>query len=81
MTPSGTRGLLRAWCEARPAEEAAGELYEAMVDDEDPDLWRLGLEALSMIEQNVAEHAVRHLLSHPGLGPLATTLLGRQNRQ
>jgi hypothetical protein len=48
------------------------ELCEAILDDDDRDVWRLGLEALAMIARVVAVPAVRRLRSHPGLRPLAT---------
>ncbi len=75
MEPEDARGHLLAWCEARPAEEAAAELCEAMVDDDDPAVWELGFEALAMIDRAVAETAVRALRSRPGLRPMATAWL------
>jgi len=78
MEPDDARDHLSAWCAARPAEEAAAELCEAMVDDEDPDVWDLGFEALDMIDRAVAEPAVRRLRSHRGLRPRAAEWLRRQ---
>ena len=53
MEPAEASAHLLAWCQARPAHEAADELCEAMLDDEDPDVWGLGLEALAMIDPAV----------------------------
>jgi hypothetical protein len=75
MDTADARDHLRAWCAARPGDEAAAELCEALVDDDDPDVWNLGFEALGMIDRAVAEPAVRRLRSHPGLRPLATAWL------
>ncbi len=75
MEPAEASAHLLAWCQARPGQEAADELCEAMLDDEDPDMWHLGLEALAMIDPAVAEPAVRRLRSHSGLRPLATEWL------
>jgi hypothetical protein len=80
MEPAEARAHLLAWCQARPADEAADEVCDAMLDDEDPDVWRLGLEALAMIDPAVAEPAVRRLQSHSGLRPLATKWLRRHGR-
>lgn len=77
MDLAEARGHLLAWYQARPAEEAAAELCEAMLHDEDPDVWRLGLEALAMIDPAVAGPAVRRLRSHSGLGSLAAEWLRR----
>ncbi|CAN5286767.1 hypothetical protein BH18ACT4_BH18ACT4_04520 [soil metagenome] len=77
MEPADARAHLLAWCAARPAEEAAAELCEAMLDDDDRDVWDLGFEALALIDRAVAEPAVRRLRSHPGLRPLATAWLRR----
>lgn len=68
---------LRAWCSARAADEAADELGEAMLDDDDPDLWLLGLEALTMLDPQAATPVVKWLQAHPGLEPLATAWLRR----
>ncbi len=75
---------LLAWCQARSAEEAADELCEAMLDDDDddhdPDVWRLGLEALAMIDPAVAEPAIRRLRSRPGLRSLIAESERRHGR-
>lgn len=73
--PDDARADLLAWTQARPAEDAAKELCEAMLDDDNPDLWRLGLEALSMLDPGVARPAARRLQAQPGLGRLATEWL------
>jgi len=65
--PADASDHLLAWCRARPADEAADELCQAMLDEEDHGVWRLGLEALGMLEPAVAESAIRRLRSHPGL--------------
>jgi len=65
--PAEASGHLLAWCQARPADEAAEELCEAMLDEDDPGVWGLGLEALEMLEPVVAEPAIRRLRAHPGL--------------
>ncbi len=72
MEPAEATGHLLAWCQVRSADEAADELCEAMLDDDDPDVWRLGLEALAMIDPAVAEPAIRRLRPRPGLRPLVT---------
>ena len=77
MEPADARAHLLAWCAARPAGEAAAELGAAMLDDDDPDVWGLGFEALDMIDRAAAEPAVRRLRSHPGLRPLCTGWLRR----
>lgn len=77
MEPAAARDHLSAWCAARPADEAAAELCEAMVDDDDPGVWDLGFDALEMIDRVVAERAVRRLRSHRGLRPLAAAWLRR----
>lgn len=78
MEPSEARAHLFAWCAGRPADEAADELSEAILDDDDPDVWDLGFEALGMIDRAAAEPAVRGLRSRPGLRPRATAWLRRQ---
>ena len=75
--PAHARDQLRAWCQARPADEAADELAEAMLDDDDPAVWRLGLDALAMIDPQAARPVVQRLRSHPGLRSLATEWLRR----
>ncbi len=80
MEPADARAHLLAWCDGRPADEAAAELCEAMLDDDDQDVWQLGLEALTMIDRAEAEAAVRRLRSHPGLRPLADGWLRRHGR-
>lgn len=70
---------LLAWCQGRPGDEAAAELCAAMLDDDDPDVWGLGLEALGMVDRAAAEPAVRRLRSHPGLRPLADEWLSRHS--
>jgi len=77
MEPAEARTHLLAWCQARPAVEAADELCDAMLDLEEPEVWGLGLEALAMLDPAVAEPAVRRLRSHSGLRPLATDWLRR----
>lgn len=39
--PVETDGHLLAWCRARPAVEAVVKLCEAMMDEEEPEVWRL----------------------------------------
>ena len=68
MTPDEARDHLLAWTRARSDREAAAELSEAMIDDADPALWALGLEALAMLNPAVAVPAVRRLRSHNELG-------------
>jgi hypothetical protein len=80
MEPAEASAHLLAWCQARPAHEAADELCEAMLDDADPDMWHLALEALAMIDPAVGERAVRRLRSHSGLRPLATEWLRHHGR-
>jgi hypothetical protein len=75
MDPANARDHLLVWCAARPGDEAAAELCEAIVDDDDPDVWDLGFEALGMIDPAVAEPAVRRLRSHPRVRPLPTEWL------
>lgn len=83
MQPDEARAELLAWTQARPAQDAAQELCEAMFDDDDPGLWRLGLEALSMLDSAVARPAARQLQALPRLGPMATEWLrqGSSNRR
>jgi len=69
-----------AWCQARPAEEAAAELSAAMWDAEDIEVWDLGFEALAMVDPAVAEREVRRLRSHPLLRALADQWLRRLAR-
>lgn len=71
------RDHLLAWCVARPAEEAADELLDAMVDDDDPDVWDLGFEALAMIDPVEAGRAVHELRSDPRWRTRATAWLRR----
>ncbi|MDP1807881.1 MAG: hypothetical protein Q8K72_22070, partial [Acidimicrobiales bacterium] len=75
MEPSEASAHLFAWCADRPGDEAADELCEAMLDDEDPDVWDLGFEALGMLDRDAAEPAVRRLRSRPGLRQRATAWL------
>ncbi len=75
MEPSEASAHLLAWCADRPSDEAADELCEAILDDDDPDFWDLGFEALGMIDRDVAEPAVRRMRSRPGLRPRATAWL------
>jgi len=75
MQPDEANADLLAWTQARPADDAAQELCEAMLDDDNPDLWRLGLEALSALDPAIARTAARQLQSHPRLGRLATEWL------
>ncbi len=75
MEPSEASAHLFAWCAGRAGDEAAGELCEAILDDDDPDFWDLGFEALGMIDRAAAEPAVRRLRSRPGLRPRATAWL------
>lgn len=72
MTPDETRDHLLAWTQARPDTAAAAELSQAMLEDDDPALWALGLDALAMLDPAVAVPAVGRLGSHRDLGPLAT---------
>ena len=67
MEPAEAAGHLLAWCRDRPADEAAVELCEAMLEDDDPLVWALGFEALGMIDPAVADAAVRELRSHDRL--------------
>jgi hypothetical protein len=78
MEPSEASAHLFAWCAVRPGDEAADELCEAILDDDDPDVWDLGFEALGMIDRAAAEPAVRQLRSRPGLGQRATAWLRAQ---
>jgi hypothetical protein len=75
MEPAEASAHLFAWCAGRPGDEAADELCEAMLDDDDPDVWDLGFEALGMIDRAAAEPAVLRLRSRPGLRPRATAWL------
>ncbi len=75
MEPSEASAHLFAWCAGRAGDEAADELCEAILDDDDPDVWDLGFEALCMIDRDVAEPAVRRMRSRPGLRPRATAWL------
>lgn len=75
MEPSEASAHLSAWCAGRAGDEAADELCEAILDDEDPDVWDLGFEALGMIDRSAAEPAVRRLRSRPGLRTRATAWL------
>lgn len=61
-----------------PGDEAADELCEAILDDDDADVWDLGFEALGMIDRDAAEPAVRRLRSRPGLRQRATAWLRAQ---
>ena len=80
MEPADARASLLAWCQARPACDAVDELCEAIVDDDDPDVWDLGFEALETVDRAVAEPAVSGLRSHPGLRPRADAgLQGRRS--
>lgn len=78
MEPSEASAHLFAWCAGRPGDEAADELCEAILDDDDPDVWDLGFEALGMIDRAAAEPAVRRLRSRPGLRQRATAWLRAQ---
>ncbi len=75
MQPDEAKAALLAWTQARPADDAAQELCEALLDDDNPDLWRLGLEALSALDPAVARTAARQLQAHPRLSRLATEWL------
>ncbi len=75
MEPSEASAHLFAWCAGRPGDEAADELCEAILDDDDPEVWDLGFEALGMIDRAAAEPAVRRLRSRPGLRPRARAWL------
>lgn len=77
MTPEEARAHLEAWLQGRPDQEAAAELCEAMLDDDDPRLWALGLEALGRLDPAVAIPAVARLCSHGELGMLAADWLTR----
>lgn len=77
LEPGEATVHLSAWCQARDAGEAADELTEAMLDDEDPVIWDLGFEALGMLDRAVAEPAVRRLRTHPGLRAPANAWLRR----
>ena len=77
LQPDEAHGCLLAWTQARPGRDAAAELCEAMLDDDDPELWALGLEALAMLDPAVAVPAVRGLGSRPGLGHLTADWLRR----
>jgi hypothetical protein len=59
----------------RPADEAADELCQAILDDDDPIVWGLGFEALGMIDPGVANAAVRKLRWSKPLRPLADAWL------
>lgn len=78
MDPPEATRLLAAWCQARPAGEAADELCEAILDDDDPEVWHLGLDALGMLDPAVAKAALRRLRSHPDLGSLAAQRLAQR---
>ncbi|HWD64442.1 MAG TPA: hypothetical protein VG405_04660 [Solirubrobacteraceae bacterium] len=80
MTPGETRDHLLAWTQARPDAAAAAELCEAMLEDDDPALWALGLDALGMLDPAVAVPAVRGLRSHADPGPLVTDWLRRRSK-
>jgi hypothetical protein len=75
MTSAEARAHLEAWARARPGAEAAAELAEAMLDDDDPELWALGLEAMGRLDPAVAVPVVSHLRSPAQLGPLAAACL------
>lgn len=77
MTPDEVRDHLLAWTRARPDGEAAAELSEAMLDDDDPALWAVGLEALGMLDPAVAAPAARRLASHGDLGHFVSDWLRR----
>ncbi|HSH61739.1 MAG TPA: hypothetical protein VK988_19250 [Acidimicrobiales bacterium] len=69
---------LAAWCQARLPEEAADELYRAVIEgDEDPALAALALEAFAMLGPE-GEAAARRLQDHRRLRPLASVWLVRQ---
>lgn len=74
------RDRLQDWCQARPSDEAADELCQALLEDDDPEVRALGFEALAMLDPAVAEPAVRRLRSHPGLKPFATAWLRHERR-
>jgi hypothetical protein len=61
----------------RPADEAADELCQAILDDDDPIVWGLGFEALGMIDPGVANAAVRKLRWSKPLRPLADAWLAQ----
>jgi hypothetical protein len=75
MEPAEASEHLLAWCRARPGGEAADELCEAMLDDDNPRVWGLGFEALGMIDPAVAGAAVRELRSDNRLRPRADAWL------
>ncbi len=68
---------LLAWCADRPGDEAAEELCDAMLDDDEPKVWDLGFEALSLIDPALARPAVRELRSDPRLRGRADAWLRR----
>ena len=71
------RAHVLAWCEARPADEAADELSDAILDEDDPEVRDLGFEALTMIDRAEAERAVKELRSDSRLRARATAWLRR----
>lgn len=75
MEPAEASAHLFAWCAGRAGDVAADELCEAILDDDDPDVWDVGFEALGMIDRAAAESAVRRLRSRPDLRPRATAWL------
>lgn len=75
MEPAEASSHLSAWCAGRPGDEAADELSEAILDDDDPDVWDLAFEALGMIDRAAAEPAVLRLRSRPGLRARAAAWL------
>ena len=75
MEPAEASAHLFAWCAGCAGDVAADELCEAILDDDDPDVWDLGFEALGMIDRAAAEPAVLRLRSRPDLRPRATAWL------
>lgn len=71
------RANLGAWCESRSADEAADELIEAMRDIDEPYIWALGFEALSLLDPGIAVPKVRQLRSDRRLAALAEGWLDR----
>jgi hypothetical protein len=71
---------LQAWCQARDDADAADELCQAMLEDDDRQVWHFGLQALTMVDSAVAEPAVQRLRLHTGLRPLATEWLRRHGK-
>lgn len=77
MTSEEARAHVEAWVQGRPDQEAAAELCEAMLEDDDPRLWALGLEAIGRLDPAVAVPTVARLCSHAELGALAADWLTR----